>query len=597
MVGSADYWNDEIDGRFNVAVDGRRQPGSSFKPFSYLTAFALGYTPATMVLDVRRPFNQYDPGCAEPTAPDFVPDNYDRQVHGPVRMRVALARSYNIPAVETMSLAGIDEVLRTAHRLGINTLGDEQKCQHRLGLALGSGEVSLLDMTYAYSVLANSGVMAGRPLPPQDIRAGYRRLDPVAILRVEDADGNILYEYASPETQQILSPPLAYLINDVLSDEDPRVAAFGRPNPMEIGRPAGAKTGTTNDFRDNWTLGYIPQITIGVWVGNTDFRPMTEVSGLTGAAPIWHALMRYASQSLPVETWPAPAGIAEVDVCEPSGLLPTRFCPTVVAETFIVGTEPTTFDNLYQLIRINRETGRLATVFTPPELVDERVFFIPPVEAADWAAETGVAQPPTEYDSIGDLPPGGDAALASPQPFSYIHGLVSIQGTANAPEEAFAFYRLQYGAGLNPSQWFQIGSDRAEKVENGELGQWDTSALSGLYSLQLIVVRADQSFSTATVQVTVDNQRPSVSLLQPRPGATFRVRDESIAIQPEVQDNLRVERVEFYVDGVRVNTATASPYAFRWRINSAGEHTLYVVAYDGAGNTAESERVSITVGQ
>ena len=234
MVGSADYWNDAIDGRFNVAVDGRRQPGSSFKPFTYITAFALGYTPATMVLDVRRPFSQYDPGCADPAAPDYVPEDYDRRQHGPVRMRVALARSYNIPAVETMSLTGIDEVLRTAHRLGINTLGDEEKCRHRLGLALGSGEVSLLDMTYAYSVLANSGVMAGRPLPAEEVRSGFRRLDPVAILRVEDASGKILYEYNQPETQQILSPPLAYLINDVLSDEESRHAAFGSPNPLEM---------------------------------------------------------------------------------------------------------------------------------------------------------------------------------------------------------------------------------------------------------------------------------------------------------------------------------------------------------------------------
>jgi hypothetical protein len=136
---------------------------------------------------------------------------------------------------------------------------------------------------------------------------------------------------------------------------------------------------------------------------------------------------------------------------------------------------------------------------------------------------------------------------------------------------------------------------RTDKIEAAELGQWDTSALAGLYSLQLIVVRNDQSFSTATVQVTVDNQRPALTLLQPQPGATFRMRDESIAIQPEVQDNLRVERVEFYVDGIQVHAATVSPYAFRWRISGAGDHTLYVVANDGAGNTAQSESVTVSV--
>ena len=595
LVGSADYWNDDIDGAFNVAVDGRRQPGSSFKPFSYITAFALGYTPATMVLDVRRPFAQYDPGCAEPIAPDYVPVNYDRQPHGPVRMRIALARSYNVPAVETMSLAGIDEVLRTAHRLGINTLGDDEKCRHRLGLALGSGEVSLLDMTYAYSVLANSGVMAGRPIPPEEVRAGYRRLDPVAILRVEDPEGRILYEYTQPETQQILSPPLAFLINDVLSDNDARRAAFGNPNPLELDRPAGAKTGTTNDFRDNWTLGYVPHLTVGVWVGNSDFTPMEDVSGLTGAAPIWHALMQYAAQDLPIEAWPAPPGVVQVDICDPSGQLPTRYCPTVVKESFIAGTEPTAFDNLYQLFRINRETGRLATVFTPPELVDEQVFFIPPLEAADWARESGLAQPPTEYDTVYEPPPSGDALLASPQPFSYLHGLVQVNGTANAPDENFALFRLQYGAGLNPSQWFQIGADRTDPVENGELGQWDTSALAGLYSLQLIVVRQDQSFAVATVQVTVDNQAPAARLLQPQPGQSFRLSDESIAIQAQVEDNLRVERVEFYVDGVRVHTGTVGPFTYRWPISGAGQHTVLVRVYDGAGNSAEAAPAAVTV--
>ena len=204
-----------------------------------------------------------------------------------------------------------------------------------------------------------------------------------------------------------------------------------------------------------------------------------------------------------------------------------------------------------------------------------------------------------------DEPANGDAVIAAPQPFGYIHGVVSITGTARAPapegsegqEDNFDLFRLQYGAGLNPSQWFQIGEDRHDPVdaEGGELGQWDTSALSGLYSLQLIVVRKDQSFAVATVQVTVDNQSPTVTLLQPRPGQQFSLDDELLAVQPGVSDNLRIERVEFYVDGLRLQTATAAPYAYRWPISSAGEHTLYVVAYDGAGNAAESEHVTITV--
>ncbi|MBI5828474.1 MAG: transglycosylase domain-containing protein [Chloroflexi bacterium] len=203
LVGSLDYWNDAIDGRFNAAVDGRRQPGSSFKPFTYLTAFSLGYTPATMVLDVRTAFPS-DSGIP------YVPEDYDRQFHGPVSLRIALARSYNIPAVEMMNRVGVENVIRAAHRMGINTL-DRPSSFYGLSLALGGGEVSLLDMTYAYGVMANHGRMAGQPVSPEARRSGFRTLDPVSILRIEDSKGNALFNF-EPKTQQVLSEPLAYLI-------------------------------------------------------------------------------------------------------------------------------------------------------------------------------------------------------------------------------------------------------------------------------------------------------------------------------------------------------------------------------------------------
>ncbi len=590
LLGSADYWDEAIDGSFNAAVDGQRQPGSSFKPFTYLTAWAQGYTPATMLLDVRTTF--FPAGGGAP----YVPENYDRAFHGPVRMRVALQRSYNLPAVKTMGLVGVDSVIRTAHRMGINSL-DQLSNYYGLALTLGGGEVTLLDMTYAYSVIANNGLMAGTLVPPERQRPGYRILDPVTILRVEDRSGNVLYQYDQPQTQAILSPQLAYLAQHVMSDEQARWAAFGHPNPLELGRPAGAKTGTTDDFRDNWTLGFTPYLAAGVWVGNSDNAPMQNVTGLTGAAPIWQAVMQYASQALPPDGWAAPSGVVEVAVCDPSGLLPTPACPNVVREVFILGTEPSGFDNLFQAFRVNRETGLLATVYTPLELVDERVYMILPPEANDWIHQVGLPQPPAQYDTLYTPPEQtGNVAITFPAPFTYVRGQVLIAGNAKAPEDQFSLFRVQFGPGLNPSAWVQIGGDRGEQVENGELQLWDTAGLDGLYTLQLIVLKHDQSFETATLQVTVDNQPPSAALLAPFPGESFsQSGDDSIVLQADVRDNLSLARTEFYVDGALIGASTVPPYSTRWRITSAGGHQMWVRVYDAAGNSAESPRVGITV--
>jgi membrane peptidoglycan carboxypeptidase len=603
MVGSADYWNADIDGKFNIAVDGRRQPGSSFKPFTYLTAFSQGYTPASMLLDVRTAFGQ-DTGIP------YVPENYDRQFHGPVSLRIALARSYNVPAVDLMNRVQVENVIRTAHLMGINTL-DRDSNYYGLALTLGGGEVSLLDMTYAYGVMSNFGRLAGQPIPLNERRSGYRALDPVAILRVEDSQGNLVQkcgdaeqgdthcDFSQPRTQQVLTEQLAYLITNILSDTQARIGAFGTPNPLELDRPAAAKTGTTNDFVDNWTLGYTPQLVTGVWVGNADSTPMEKVTGLTGAAPIWHAIMKYATQTLPPLGWDAPPGINQVTVCYPSGLLPTRDCQSVANEVFIAGTEPTSYDNIWQSFQVNKETGKLATVYTPPELIENRVYEILPPEAADWVRLAGLPQPPTEYDTIYTPPEvnAGDIVISNLQPFSYVRGQLTLVGTVKA--ENFSFFRLQFGQGLNPTQWTQIGGDRGEQLENADLQPWDTTVLpNGLYSVQLLVVKNDQTFANYTVQVTVDNTRPEVSLITPSDGDSFTIgTDESVIIQPDAKDNLSLAGVQIIVDGKLVNTSTVAPFTYRWPLKDVfpGAHTVQLKAIDAAGNEAQSETVTITV--
>ncbi len=590
LVGSADYWNPDISGSFNIAIDGLRQPGSTFKPFTYLEAFRLGYSPASLVLDVRTSFPT---GGDEP----YVPENYDRKFHGPVSMRAALARSYNLPAVQTMHLVGVDNVIRRAHQLGLNTL---EAGHYGLALSLGGGEVTLLDMTYAYSVFANLGVMAGAAVPPELMRPGFRQLDPVSLLRITDRQGHVLYEH-TPHVQPVLSPELAYLINDVLADTQARLAAFGRDNPLEVkGRTAAAKTGTTDDFRDNWTLGYTPQLAVGVWVGNADNTEMKGVTGVTGAAPIWHAVMTYATQHLPAQGWEPPPGIARVTVCEPSGLLPTAYCPITHAEVFLQSAAPAIEDNVWQPIAINRETGKRATACTPPELIETPIFQILPPEAGGWLADNRLPQPPTEFDLIGaNCLPSSNVAILSPTPFAYIRGRIEITGTVKV--DNFAFFRLQYGPGLNPTEYFKIEGDRYDQMDNGWLQFWKTEGLDGLYTLQLVAVKNDPGggpyqFETATVQVTVDNQPPTVTLIAPAPGQTFTLgQAESVVIQPDVDDNLSLARVEFIVDGVVISTATVPPYSTRYPLTRRVQHTLLVRAYDAAGNVAESAPVTITV--
>lgn len=494
LVGSVNYWNESIDGTFNVAVNGRRQPGSAFTPFTYLTALSQGYTAATMVLDVPSDFS-----TAVSTVP-YEPQNADGQFHGPMRLRQALGNDYFVPAVQVASWVGMDRVISTARSLGLTSL-DAAPGRYDLSLNLGGGEMALLDMTYAYTVLANMGVMTG-----QTGASTERPLDPVAIVRIENQDGAVLYDYYEQVQQRdILTPQLAFLMNNMLSDRSARCAAFGCPNLMELpaNRPTAVKTGSTNDFRDAWTIGYTPQLVTGVWVGNSDNDAMAGVTGIIGAAPIWRAVMAWALQDEPVSLWAQPPGLVETAVCDTSGLLATDICPTVT-ELFSQNTQPTIHDTIYQEFAVNRETGRLATVYTPPELVENRIYKIYPAAAGDWAAENGIEQPPTEYDTINIATSGSsNANITTPQPLQIISGTVTIRGTARGVD--FDYYRLAYFPGLVPTTLQSIAENVASAKTDATLAVWDTSNLNGLYTILLTVVNEDGSFQEVTLPVTIAN--------------------------------------------------------------------------------------------
>ncbi|MBN1487574.1 MAG: hypothetical protein JW981_08025, partial [Anaerolineae bacterium] len=575
-----------------------RQPGSSFKPFTYVTFLAQGHNAAHMFLDVRQAFDQ---GAGK--AP-YVPENYSRDYKGPVSMRNALARSLNIPAVEAMSIAGVDNVIRTAHEMGIMTL-DRGLQEYGLSLSLGGGEVHLIDMVYAFSVFDNNGVMYGEPIPDEDTQPGFRTLDPVSILRIEDRNGNIIYEFSQPSSTQILDPRLAYLITDILSDRLARIPAFGTPNALELSqeRPAAAKTGTTNDFTDNWTIGFTPQYVAGVWMGNTDSQQkMINTPGSRGASYIWHAIMEYLHKEEPLIPFTRPEGLENVSVCAVSGLLPNGNCP-VRSEIMIPETKPTEQDHIHQVFLVNRESGKLATIYTPPELVEERVYEVYPPEAQDWInsleEDKRPPVPPTEYDTVyGPNLAGTEVVVISPTTYSYVNGVVPIWGNARGGD--FAFYRLVFGSGLNPTEWAQIGPDHGEQIDQNLLENFDTTGLAdGLYTVQLQVVGHDQNnVRQSSIQLTVDNEPPRVDLTYPPDGEEYEYGfDEWVNINAEVNDNYSLARVEFYQneEAEPFEVRTAAPFNINWILRGPGQYSFRVVVYDAAGNKAEDGPVRITV--
>jgi hypothetical protein len=340
-----------------------------------------------------------------------------------------------------------------------------------------------------------------------------------------------------------------------------------------------------------WTVGYIPQLVTGVWMGYSNPAPASQSEAAqlleNAASGLWHAVMQYASRSFPIQSWVVPSGLSEIQVCDPSGMLPTADCPNVVTETFLAGSEPVQTDRMYQRMKINRETGNLATVYTPPELVEERVFFIVPPEGREWAQNAGVKIPPGDYDMIPmNVPPGEDESISSPKMFSYVHASVPIIG--NAAGSGFSSYRIQVGQGLNPSTWLLISQDSSLPVRNNRLAIWDTSGLSGLYAVQLVVFEKDQSVHRATVLVTVDNTPPEVRILYPEQGEQVALSDNlTLVFQVQGRDDLGLQGLVFFVDGQELGRLTQAPFSFPWTAQP-GEHTLLVQATDLAGNTAEA---------
>ncbi len=368
LVGSAGYFDESIDGALDMATS-PRQTGSAFKPFIYAEALdphrAHPWTAATSLLDISATFLTHS---GEP----YTPKDYDGQEHGPVSVREALASSLNIPAVRTLKEVGIPNTIDLANRLGITSLGDPES--YDLSLALGGGQISLLQLSTAYASLANDGNYTGN----------------YAILDIRDADGKLLYTQEQAPAVQVFDPRVTWLISDILSDDRARATGFGLNSTLKLDRTAAVKTGTTTNFHDNWTVGYTPDLLAGVWVGNSNYEAMKDVSGVSGAAPIWNELMRALLEGQPDRPFVQPPGMQQAEVCDLSGLLPTPACPHTRAEWFIAGTEPTQPDTYYRQVWTDELTGALANEQTPPERRKPVIVLDLPVEAQRWARAQGL---------------------------------------------------------------------------------------------------------------------------------------------------------------------------------------------------------------
>ena len=561
------------------------QPAIVLQPFVYLEAFLRREsTPASMVYDLPRTY----PGASAELI--YAPANPDGVYRGPLNLRDAMAAGLLPPAVQVASANGMGPVIDTARAIGFNSLDARGR---GLSLLERGGAVSVLDTAYAYSVLASMGAMRGLPVMPTE--DGLRARNPVAILRIEDASGRVLWSHdeAPPANETlIIQPSAAYLVNDILADADAREAALPETvSNLRISRPAAVVDGMSADKRDSWTVGHTPDLALAAHTSRVDGKPLgSALLDRAGSAPLWRALMDYAHAhlQLPERYWSAPADIEEYLVCEISGLLPatTAHCPT--RKEFVPAGTLLQRDHYWQTFEINRADGQLATVNTPDERRESAAFFIPPDEVKDWWLENGKPLPPSSYSSDNDAGSAKPARIISPANYAYVGARVDI--AAVVVRAGAQSWQLEYGAEVNPAAWTSIG-ERQRLNESGEIAAtWETALFSGIYTLRLSVTFADGSVESDSKLLTFDNTPPAVKL---RTGDGISVilypSQRVVSLLADVNDNLTIERVAFYRDDDLLSEDRDWPFGVELALEEVGEIVFKAIAYDQVGNRASSE--------
>ncbi len=517
MVGSPDFYNEAISGQVNMANSPTRQPGSSIKPINYVAAFEKGWTPATLIWDVPSEF----PPSGDPndTREPYRPVNYDGRFHGAVTVRTALSNSLNVPAVKTLNFVHVyddpatpqkDGMVAMAERLGITSL---TRPDYGLSLTLGGGDVSLLEMTSAYSVFANYG----------------KRIPPVSILKIVDYKGNVVYQYQPPAGEQVIRAEHAFLISSILSDNEARSWMFGRNSLLNLPFQVAAKTGTTNDFRDNWTLGYTPDLVTGVWVGNADYTPMVNTTGLTGAAPIWSSFMTFAvpyvTNNAPTP-FSIPPGIVEKVICVTSGTEPSNACRGGERSEFFVSDQPPLpkGQDLLRRVYIDTWTGLVANDTCKDYAKEDLVMnvtdkfarqWLRSGEGRDWLESHDMPRNPTfsadreckpeDPHPVLDfsIPKNGETIMDTNLP---------VTGVIDVKNGGFTGWRLEYGPGNDPQDWTLLTQGANSFPQPGLIYTWDLSTVAvPQVTLRLYLMNGEDYYAEKRVTFNLALPTPTAS--------------------------------------------------------------------------------------
>ncbi len=578
MVGSKDFFNDEIDGQFNSATS-PRQPGSSFKPIVYTAAWQRGYVPETVVYDLVTTF----PTLQGP----YEPHNYDDKERGPVSLRQALAGSLNIPAVKMIYLAGIDNVLNLADDLDYTTLKDRSR--FGLSLVLGGGEVTLLEHTNAYATLARDG----------------KKIPYTAVLKLEDHNQKALEEFKEPRTQKVLEPDIARLTTDILSDNSARAFIFGASNYLTLpDRPVAAKTGTTNDYHDAWTLGYTPQIAVGVWVGNNDNEAMKKgADGSQIAAPIWQKVMQAATANLPVEQFIKPiyqipakpmlggnSASVTVKVDKMTGLLATAATPAELIEE-------KTFKQAHEILHYVDKDDPLGAAPKNPEQDEQYNAWEAPV--AKWAQQNNIINelPPTESDNVHRSEDRPTIELISPPAGAVINQEtfnVSARATANRGVSKVEYYLDNERLGTAYQAPFELALTIPGNIVNG--------------AHRLMAKAFDDLQNSAEAGIDIRLQRESslnVSWLGPTNQAVIKRADWPLALKITIDEPAKINKVDFYYQQPQESESHWLGYTEAgqennltvvWRdLPAAGIYKIYPVMTNKQNQTINGPEITVTL--
>ena len=576
MQGSRDYFDKENDGNVNVAIR-ERQSGSSFKPFAYAQAFSKGFTPDTLLYDLRTDFGG-----------GYQPNNYDGREHGPVTMRTALACSFNIPSVKTLYLAGIDGTIDLAHKMGITTLNERER--YGLALVLGGGEVKLLDMVSSFGVFAQEGIKKPK----------------TAILKIEDKNGKVLEEWKSSRGERVLEQNIARTINDILSDNAARSPVFGSYSPLTLGsRPVAAKTGTTQEYRDAWTIGYTPSLAAGVWAGNNDNSPMNRAPGVYAAGPIWQAFMQKALEGQEVEYFAKPSPIPvsklillgkqeeeKARICQSSGKLASDFCPEHLVEE-------KTFKEVHCILYYVDKNNPRGDYPAYPEADPQYVRWEGPVRT--WAESQGFIQeePPQDTCDLHTEANQPRVVITSPKEGEKISNYLKVSTKVSAP----------------------LGIARVEFWLDDFLIYTDTTSPYGIQFVprtksgsSVVLVRAfdkvdNMGEAKVTVTLDIEETKGTITLLNPKSGITLDKENFPYIVLATLSKDIQAQKVQFYfqdlsnfkepprlIDQVILSASkTAIRVSVAWLYPGPGTYQVYAQASDKKGNMYFSKKAEVKI--